>query len=313
MMTHEGPGIWNEAALTDDEGRLDRPLAARAVWQMPTEVRLRHGRLEFWRHRTDHSYRRLTPSRDLLTKFAGLVASDEKVVLKYAQRWGPLGLCDHDVPFLHHAVEGRPCGPTRVGRPPIAEPGKHLLCCESIASWKKCAAEARELVNLSAKTHLGQLDREWFLARAETGDKHTLGWQERSLVRAINRWVELGDVNVWVTVQNGRFDITLGRASLFSALATQLAFATVRTRGFAVCVGCGRSFYPGRRPNPSRANYCPTCGRSGALRDAQRRRRLKVRVQKLFRELGSSRGVARQLGIDVSIVNKYIRAMPRRG
>ena len=274
---------WNEAALTDDEGRLDRPLSARAVWQMPTEVCLREGYLDFWRQASDTTHRRRPPARDLLTKFVGLVSAKDEVIRKFAQLWGPLGLCEHDWPFLHHWQGETRCRPNRIGRPPIADRSKHLLCCEPVTSWRKWAADARDLVNLAAKTHLSQLDREWFSTHSEPDGICTLGWQRNALAKAVNRWVELGNVHIWVTVQHGRFDITLGTSILFSALATQLAFTTIRTKGFAVCVGCGGAFPPTRRTNPNRASYCPPCGRRTALRDAQQRRRLKVRVQKLFR------------------------------
>ena len=70
-----------------------------------------------------------------------------------------------------------------------------------------------------------------------------------------------------------------GIVNLYGTLAYQLMIAVARTDGLATCCACGKSYIiTGRRPNPDRRNYCHSCGKAAADRDAARdyRRRKKL-------------------------------------
>jgi hypothetical protein len=49
--------------------------------------------------------------------------------------------------------------------------------------------------------------------------------------------------------------------------------------GVAICLACQRSYIPDRRPDPTRRNYCPSCGRRAAVRDASRAYRERKRTE----------------------------------
>ena len=70
-----------------------------------------------------------------------------------------------------------------------------------------------------------------------------------------------------------------GIVNLYGTLAYQLMIAVAQTDGLATCCACGKSYIiTGRRPNPDRRNYCHSCGKAAADRDAARdyRRRKKL-------------------------------------
>jgi predicted RNA-binding Zn-ribbon protein involved in translation (DUF1610 family) len=53
-------------------------------------------------------------------------------------------------------------------------------------------------------------------------------------------------------------------------MVIELIIAIADKDGFAVCSSCHRAYIPQRRPDPTRRNYCPACGRLAAMRDASR-------------------------------------------
>ena len=58
---------------------------------------------------------------------------------------------------------------------------------------------------------------------------------------------------------------------LLGLLGIQLAAALAGAEFLSLCSACGNPYTPGRRPNPNRARYCPTCRANGAAQRAAAR------------------------------------------
>lgn len=130
-------------------------------------------------------------------------------------------------------------------------------------------------------------------------DKHArlLGLPWGSLSRAremlavhINGWIRMSGTVPWLDwdpkLQVWRIDLipsgyafssglTLG---LLGALSIRLMLVAADSEGFALCTSCHQSYVPNRRPDPTRRNYCQTCGNKAAWRDAARDSRARQRL-----------------------------------
>jgi hypothetical protein len=187
----------------------------------------------------------------------------------------------------------RPCRP--LGLVTIVEP---------LARWRDLAAEAQAILNIAAHLHrkktapvevwrplerLYRIDAATLLGEGRDLpelDYATLGRlrqqgidpvqprritvpEQRTLLRrAIEVWLEMGDVAVVFDWHGHTPAIRFGSSSLAGALALQLALAVARSKGLAICTSCGRAYSPTRRPALGRNNYCPDlCGTPAAKRD----------------------------------------------
>ena len=105
--------------FTDAEtGRLERRVLA-PPWKLPTRIVVDGDRLR-WTLETDTPdsppHRMIEPAPGLLEQFLRLRDAPASQILRYAQRWGVLGLCEHDFPAQHppeywpsRAIEGHVC------------------------------------------------------------------------------------------------------------------------------------------------------------------------------------------------------------
>jgi hypothetical protein len=264
----ESPYPWTAAELTDLEDRLDRPLPLRGIHPIE-EVRLRHGRIEFLNPPLFVGRDRIVPGPKLLTAFVRLSDAPEGKILEYARRWGPLGLCKHNTPFIHNWASPLPedaCGPRLVldldlhdiDPSDLEEVRAADWYWEPIDSWRGWARSAREIINLAAKTHLGELvdPEDW---KSPFFKERTISGQRLALTRAVNYWLQSGEVRPYLEWRGEVIRITLDGFGLWGAIATQLAFAASRTNGLAICSSCGKPYIPNRRRAIARRNYCSQC------------------------------------------------------
>src|SRR5690242_12288204 len=77
--------------------RLERPSQAEA-WMVPSEIRIETGSIVYC---ADEGTRRVSEREGLLEDFLELRDADGSAILKYARRWGVLGLCKHNLPADH--------------------------------------------------------------------------------------------------------------------------------------------------------------------------------------------------------------------
>lgn len=296
---------WEETGLTTEDGSLERGVSGRA-WEVVSRVETSEARLIWWANGRGGSVAsRQEPSKGMLTAFVRLGNASDEAIRRYAQEWGVLKLCRHYLPMTH------PPMPEPIKRAGALPPGCVPLFHEDqgafwepLAMWRTYAQEVRSILNIAEQLHRGEVGKleDWNLIRnwqshmlmwgfALLGDDRVtvdnrlkaLGRSERvgferrvlsSIVR--DNWIRPGGVELNFTWEAEEPAVEVGGVGLFGALATQLMLAVGKTDSLVLCTSCNTPFMPERRPRGPRS-YCRACGRKDALRDAQRRRRARLR------------------------------------
>jgi hypothetical protein len=215
-------------------------------------------------------------------------------ILRFAQKWGVLELCEHDVP-AGHPPEYWPTRavvayPSHVKAPgwtpdfplmmgafhyclPRGDDDKGLLW-EPVEAWRQWARAARSTLNIAARLRSHQLasEDEWRIAcnikSRGSGPGHWQaptrindGWQRIS--RYLNSWLRLGSASVMTESSDGSIGLVIGKGSLFGTVAVQLTLAVSGTDGPVMCSSCKSMYVPARRPRRDQKNYCRACGDAG--------------------------------------------------
>lgn len=221
------------------------------------------------------------PAPNLLDTFLTLADATPKQVLRFAQGWGMLGLCQHDLPPRHAGIYGGEwCGPSRR---------------ESIASWRAYSGLAVALLLISAKLHRGEKpsasELEMLAANypGEPDDPARGAYKAsmvevgagRSLVSQTLQYLVgaagLKPVINW-SWHTPAVEINLAGHGLIGFLVRELTFAVARVDGVVVCSSCGKPFTPDRSPTRGQHSWCKRkeCRRARA-RHAKRRSRARER------------------------------------
>lgn len=258
------------------------------------------------------TYRQAKPG--MLADFIRLHGTDDETILAYARKWGVLGLCEHSLPCSHNqGTSGPSCLPMLVT--PLPREGSAFRLMEPLEDWRMWSRKAQSLINVGARLNQGKLPREedwqmfnvWpveaacYLRRAE-GEPftETVTNARADLAKELDGWISIGQVRPrisWRKDKEGKARFSLDAVSsgpnLFGLLALNIAVAIAAgdgEKGLAVCSGCGHSYIPSRRPNPSRQNYCEACGRKAAQREASRRYRHTPKYRRGLRKLPAAHG-----------------------
>ena len=207
-------------------------------------------------------------------------------VRDFAAAYGPLGLCTHGLPWLHVFEPDEGFRRLWVPDDSACQHGDK----EGTKDWLKWVASARGLLSAAASLHAGVLPslEDWTriaagLSPGEDGGTFHQYVQEHGLAEArlmlgdcLWFWLRMSDVRpkfAWDPEPQFFLD-----SGTFGQLGIQLMQAVSHAHGLAICSGCGNPYMrKGRKPQAGRRNYCPDCGITAALRDAQRERRAKKR------------------------------------
>ncbi len=161
--------------------------------------------------------------------------------------------------------------------------GCHPTRLEPISVWRDYAFQIRVAIAIAAKIHLREPgnDRDWC-------DLFDYGFQQNPpsrtpslkearqlLATFVQRWLLAANTRlelVWDGDERGP-EVRLSAAGVHGAIGRQLAFALGQVDGFQICAGCGRPFFPTRRPVAGRLSWCSICGKKEAQKAASRRYR----------------------------------------
>lgn len=250
------------------------------------------------------------PSLDrMLYEFMSLAGSDS--VLRFAQKYGPLGLCKHGMPAMAHKRNRVLCPPyyqkTRAG----------LHIRERVSDILVWAARADALYRIAVKTQNGEpiSGAEWQRAglgghrqvSLATGEFSELplpsgGIEAKRLLSGIvNIWLRYGDPRPYLLLDaSGRLELKfrsgdqsiggfpseldtaaaqIGSNPNLAVLSMQLATAVAGGAGLTTCSACGTLYSPKRTPVPGRRHFCTQCGKRAAYRLSKRAKREKRQEQ----------------------------------
>jgi hypothetical protein len=261
------------AGLTEPggSGEFERPVAT-SRWRRPSQVWAEAGFLR-WKHalggRGDQS-REVRPDTGLLSGFLSLADASDEDIVRYATRWGTLGICEHGLPASHPGemkdlrAFGEALGVPE--HPTDCEPGwRHgwhqEMWDEPLSAWRQLASATRCLLRLAAALHQGRIgdEEDWVCFTGPGETPQSVDWGRLSLGFLASNWLQLGGVGFAVEWFKGPPVLVAMSGSLFAALALDVASALPGGGGFAFCSSCGTPFTPTRRPVATRRRYCPDC------------------------------------------------------
>jgi hypothetical protein len=163
---------------------------------------------------------------------------------------------------------------------------------DPIKYWRRLSSVSFSILNIAAELNQDRLgeDDDWLIATvgymhggAPLGYRPTDPSHGRYLIGTlVTDWMGIGGVTpvlCW-SEERSQWEMVFGpvHGSPFGAIGLALMMAVSEKDGLAICSNCHKSYLPTRRPNPRRRNYCPTCGKLAAWRDATRAARAKRRV-----------------------------------
>lgn len=229
---------------------------------------------------------KVQPSGKMLDEFVRLEDASSEKILSYANRWGVLAICDHNLPSSH--------SPNSYGWQ-RSQPVSSCISLglnqewvfEPLETWKQFAKEARAVRNMAAQLHQEQRphshDIEVLiqLAAVKSPNPSAPLLAYCGLVsRTVNDWLNLGNVRPWFrwTPKEG-IAIAFG-SGLFSSLAVQLMTTVSRMQLTEFCSACALPYSPKRRPRQGENHYCDDCGRKAAVNEASKRYRRKKAAKK---------------------------------
>jgi hypothetical protein len=220
--------IFRAAEMVNDSGTLIRPLPARIFsGQDVLEVSGCH---LVWRQ-TDYpfvismAYKDLSGAEDILLQFAKLHNGDPQAIFTFARKWGVLGICKHGLPASHN-----PYLLAQIRSDPFCEPFKlGSRYAEPLVYWQHYSAQARSLLRIAARLHLGKSglkkdwDRVFELEPLDCKPDYGTDVNEDKLMLTliVNRWIEFGNVRPRFKWWNDEIRVSYD-CTLFGILASQL-------------------------------------------------------------------------------------------
>lgn len=263
--------------MATGNGSIERPLPERE-WYIPKKIWLEPDKL-IWE--PDPDVREVRPGPGMLTDFVNLAVGPDERILKFAQRWGVLMLCEHGLPTSHNPHKRSSAG-FEFGCYPRGwfdrPPG---VVWAPLADWRFWARQARALLNIAANLHCDKVGEpsDWQTVYERTNTSHSAvpWWQQdievdrMKVADVVNEWLDLAQSRLflrWRPAQSPSVEVS--GASLFGSLGVQILFAISRSDGLALCSACGIPYPPSKRPKPGQRNYCRDCGKKAAQRDAAR-------------------------------------------
>lgn len=246
-------------------------------------------------------YRRIPDS--MLDDFLTLKDKPDAAILRFAKRFGPLGLDDTGLP---HALRGKPWATTQEYPPGIfGKAAPDTLYVESCDDWRHYARGADALVTAAAWLHLGDFEAVrsqikqfvfWFRyyeGRGETPNPEAIlrlvaafkvqnafnapsgrvskaekrAAAETAIQDEVNTWLRAGDVRMSVWSTQGFWTMVpapTAITNLFGHLAVRIAKRMVDAAALPICAGCGSAYAPRERmPSKTRRAWCPLCVANG--------------------------------------------------
>jgi hypothetical protein len=214
----------------------------------------------------------------LVIDFANLAFVEAETILEFAQTWGVLGLCKHNLPATHN--------------PPIFTSESIDKSCkptgsEPIELWYRFARMSRAMLSLASYLHRNEKGQkqDWLvLGVTEENLPEEISGEQSLLEKYMNAWVEIANIRTRIQWNPAYLNISYPLSgSLFGALTVELMKVVVRTHGPVICASCGNFYEPptfGRRPRANERNYCFGCGSYAARRDASREYRKRKKDKK---------------------------------
>lgn len=200
----------------------------------------------------------------LVFNFSNLALAEPDEILRFARKWGGLGICEHGLPAPHNP------------RPVSLSPNLNSECkpsgLEPTEVWNQFARLFRAMLSIGANLRKNMRGNEgdWCFVLQGLQDYNlpsTITEERRLLERILNLLLLMCDVRPQLQLEPANLKMCRSSSSgLFGVLTVQLISGVVRTNGFVICSACGKSgLYEDLRGSRLRAPkagarfYCGHC------------------------------------------------------
>jgi len=294
-----------------------RPLSAERI-AVPASVELIGGNLVWSMFAGDKMPSRRFPRSGLLWRFVelGHPSVHDRDILKFAQAWGVLGICEHGEPNYHPRYD------EALGRRAVVlcvPPGGFgLKGREAVAAWRPIAARLRTLIELAAQVaHGGPGDNADWIESGTTAVELD-SWQDQigprrgRLATLLNRQLTLSNSRLELRWSDPTPEIRLGGNGLYSALIQQLVLEVSDAVGLAFCWKCR---VPHRRTGLRREqrSFCKKCREAGAPEAAASQDyRDRGKAREMSKLGADPETIAESLGRPLIQVEKWLGRKSRR-
>jgi hypothetical protein len=274
--------------LHTQDGALERPVLA-SGWQVPPQIWLEDNTLRYSvGPKGFRECKTAKPSAGLLEGFIRLTDSPLSTILRFAQRYGLLGVKKrrdrpraedcivlnkrYGLDYGYSVLEPASYGGGQDGGEPIRnwrfwarKFSAALAIASSMAQgtygdgarWKEIFGDS-----------YGPPSRDYRCPFEGVTEEDVFCEVRGKFYSQLEDWLTLGDVSLRLDYEGK--GLVFATETLFSGLVLQLVSAVCGSSGFAVCSSCGNLYSPARQPNTSTRHYCGHCGRRAAVRDAVR-------------------------------------------
>jgi hypothetical protein len=273
-------------AYANEDGDLGGRISARVWSSFPVDLRTIEDGVVLC-ERLDQTPHECWQRESMFEEFLGLANRDDQAILRFAERYGTLGLCPHGVPLTGNC-QRLTTGPCEVERLDHWRDWARRFAATIEVGWAvmagdqpKQSAVNRMLSGHSTDLPWSGLDRHFDVKLTAAWLNGTVGKVKKELLRNAQAWHFSRFINRWLTLQavvmpskvaGARLRMEYGSRGLFSALALQAALAATGASTLVICSNCGRPFAATRRPAKGRRSYCEKreCRVLAAQRDAAR-------------------------------------------
>lgn len=290
---------WDEAGFTDMRSRLDKPVWTSSYVWLPGTIET-DGLFLLWNE--DQAWIPVKPPDDILQRFLKLSSGDSDEILQFARQYGVLLVSEDEDGTLRNYSDKQ---------------GK-----ESLADWQKFSRKARAFLNLAADLSRGRPGelKDWedlvgslsakFMAAIDDPLKARMFFE-----RDLENWLRAAGITFGLSTsvvigRPPRMEINYG-GRVFGAIVFQLLLTITNSDSLYVCSGCGMPYVRPRgfkKPRPGEGNFCQTCGRTEALRQADIRRRHRIADAKRMHSAGRSPSeIAAELRTEAATVRGWIK------
>lgn len=270
---------WRRAEMLSDTNTLERPF----IWKLrlrPKSIELMGGLL-VWRPDDEGAPQDNTQPKDigLLNKFVRLCSknSSPEDFLRFARRWGVLGICQHFKPFPHRRYDLDLENPKACEYFQLAS-GQYF---EPLEIWRQFSREVRAILRIASRLHQGEQGyfEDWkvlnpTLKRPLKRSREMLLFERVEIAERIQQLLEHGNLKGQITWYD-KSPLIYVSCNLLGLIGCQLMLVVSRSQGIAICTSCGSPYPPKKRTSPGRGNYCDPCKQKSPSRESQAARRKK--------------------------------------
>lgn len=266
-----------------DDGNVDAFLRFQhEVLHVPRKVELREGQL-IWN--PAGGYLQKEADKELIYNFANLALTESHGILSFAQTWGALGLCEHELPATHNPST-------------LFSPSNSSFCeplgSERIDMWQRFARICRAMLNIASRLNQYEQGRveDWFVLlqdKAEGNLPEDIRKETLLLEQGVNFWLDLANIRPRLRWDSKGVLLEYpSNCGLFGNLALQLMSNVFSIDGLLICSACGKcgsiktlAIGRLRRPREGTRFYCDDCVIDGApQRFASKALRKRKKAQK---------------------------------